>query len=134
MNNKLKLLALGLLAGGTMLAETRVAIGVNIGGYGPAPAPVYDAYPPPAAYPAPAAYPPPAYGQYQPPCPGPGYVWVDGYWAPQAHGRTWVAGFWRAPARPVAPAFRDHDRDRDHYEAHARDGHFDRDGRNNFRR
>jgi len=122
MKNKLKLLALGLVAGGTMLAESRVSIGVNIGGYGPAPAPVYDAYPPPA------------YAQYQPPCPGPGYVWVEGYWAPQEHGRAWVPGFWRAPAYPVAPVYRGHDRDRDYHEARARDKHFDHEGRNNFRR
>ena len=30
---------------------------------------------------------------YVPPCPGPGYAWVAGYYA---HG-AWVPGFWRAP-------------------------------------
>jgi hypothetical protein len=128
MKNKLKLLALGMLAGGTMLAAPRVSIGVNIGGYGPAPAPVYDAYSSPA-YAA----------QYQPPCPGPGYVWVDGYWSPQARGRVWVSGFWRAPAYPVAPVYRGHDRDRDNHETrfdrgHSDKGHFEREGGNNFRR
>lgn len=27
---------------------------------------------------------------YAPPCPGPGYVWVDGYWA----NGYWVPGYW----------------------------------------
>jgi len=30
---------------------------------------------------------------YIPPTPGPGYVWVAGYW----NGGYWVPGFWRAP-------------------------------------
>jgi hypothetical protein len=30
---------------------------------------------------------------YVPPCPGPGYAWVAGYYAQGA----WVPGFWRAP-------------------------------------
>ena len=31
---------------------------------------------------------------YVPPCPGPGYIWVDGYYA----NGYWVPGFWQAPA------------------------------------
>jgi len=31
---------------------------------------------------------------YIPACPGPGYVWVNGYYA----NGYWVPGFWRAPA------------------------------------
>jgi len=55
----------------------------------------------------------------RPACPGPGYIWVDGYYSP---GGAWVPGFWRAPAVVVAPrvverhAFaydRDHDRGRE---------------------
>ncbi|HEY9127998.1 MAG TPA: hypothetical protein VIM62_12775 [Acidobacteriaceae bacterium] len=30
---------------------------------------------------------------YQPPCPGPGYEWVAGYY----NNGYWVPGFWRAP-------------------------------------
>ncbi len=30
---------------------------------------------------------------YVPPCPGPGYAWVAGYYA----NGYWVPGFWRAP-------------------------------------
>lgn len=102
MKTKSRLLAVALIAGGTMFAETRLSIGVNIGGYGP------------------GAYPPPAYAQYQPPCPGPGYTWVDGYWAPQGRGTAWIGGFWRAPIVTMAPryvephydnAYRGNDRD-----------------------
>jgi hypothetical protein len=28
---------------------------------------------------------------YVPPCPGPGYAWVAGYWNPY---RVWVPGYW----------------------------------------
>jgi len=27
---------------------------------------------------------------YVPPCPGPGYAWVNGYWA----GGAWIPGYW----------------------------------------
>jgi hypothetical protein len=66
MKTKLSLLAVALIAAGTMFAQPRVSIGIGVGGYGP------------------GYYPPPVYAsQYAPPCPGPGYAWVDGYWAPQ---------------------------------------------------
>jgi hypothetical protein len=114
MKNKLKLLAVALIAGGTMFAQPRVSIGVGVGGYGP------------------GYYPPPAYAQAVPPCPGPGYAWVDGYWAPQGGRNVWINGFWRAPSvgayreapRVVAPrydnAYRGNDRARDH-EDHGHD-------------
>lgn len=35
---------------------------------------------------------------YVPPCPGPGYVWVNGYWA----GGDWMPGYWNYAG--VAPA------------------------------
>jgi hypothetical protein len=108
---KIKLLAVALIAGGTMFAQTRLSIGVGVG----------------AGY-APGYYAPPAYAaQYQPPCPGPDYTWVDGYWGPQ---NVWVGGFWRAPyvnSYRVAPryyappryynSYRGHDRD-DRYRGH----------------
>jgi hypothetical protein len=66
------------------------------GGYGPgvyAPAP-----PPPRAY---------AYGR--PPMPGPGYVWVDGYWNYATPRYQWVNGYWAMPPYPggywVAPRY-----------------------------
>jgi WXXGXW repeat (2 copies) len=38
----------------------------------------------------------------RPPCPGPGYNWVDGYYA----GSAWVPGYWAPPAVVrVGPAF-----------------------------
>ena len=82
MNIKSKLLAVALLAGGTMFAETRFSIGVGVG------APAYVA---PASYAA----------QYVPACPGPGYTWVNGYWTPQGGRNVWIAGFWRPPVGRV---------------------------------
>jgi len=35
----------------------------------------------------------------RPVCPGPGYVWVDGYYGPTG---VWVPGFWQAPLFGVA--------------------------------
>lgn len=38
-----------------------------------------------------------------PPCPGPGYVWVPGYWSAGWGGQVWVPGFWQCqPAAVVA--------------------------------
>ena len=75
----LRILAVALIAGGTMFAQARLSIGVRVGGYGP------------------GYYPPPAYAQYAPPCPGPGYTWTDGYWQPEDGRNVWIAGFWQAP-------------------------------------
>jgi hypothetical protein len=79
-----KLLALALLAGGTIFAGPRVAIGVQIGS-------PYGYYEPPVA-----VYDSPDYA-YVPPCPGPGYSWVDGYWYFSGPRRLWRAGYWAAP-------------------------------------
>src|ERR1700730_14025936 len=88
---KTKLLAMMLLAGGAMFAQTRFSIGVGFGGHG---AGFYQ--------------PPPSYAYNIPPCPGPDYTWVDGYWS-QDYGRnTWVAGYWNRPFSSgfqVAPSF-----------------------------
>src|ERR1051325_1293487 len=65
---KSRLLALLLLAGGSLFAESRFSIGVGIG------VPGY--YPPP----------PPVVVYERPPCPGPDYAWVDGYWYPNGPG------------------------------------------------
>src|SRR6266446_6180716 len=98
---KTKLLALALLAGSSAFAATRFSVGIGIGGY------------------APGGY----YAEPQvaiPPYPGPGYSWIDGYWAPNG---AWIAGYWRAPfvrGYGFAPRYdervfgrRDFDRDRD---------------------
>jgi hypothetical protein len=83
-----------ILLAGSALAGPRFAVGIGFG----APAPV---------------------AVVRPSCPGPGYVWVDGYYA--ASG-VWAPGFWRAPAVAVAVGPRvvgphyfayDHERGRD---------------------
>ena len=63
---KTKLLAGLILAGSSLFAGPRIAIGVGVGF--PAPAPLV---------------------AYAPPCPGPGYVFVDGFWQLR---RPFVAG------------------------------------------
>jgi hypothetical protein len=77
---KTKLMATMLLAGGALLAQPRIGIGITIGG---------------PAYMAPA----PVVGVYRPPYPGPEYVWIDGYW----NGPRWIAGYWASP--PYAGAY-----------------------------
>jgi hypothetical protein len=90
---KSKLLLLFLLAGGALAAETRVIIGFGVGGY----------YPPP---------PPPRVLAYRPACPGPGFVWINGYWYPDGGRYHWRAGYWVRPPHPharwVAPRYRNH--------------------------
>jgi hypothetical protein len=98
-----------LLAGG-LFAAPRVSVGFGFG----APAPVTVA---------------------RPACPGPGYSWVDGYYAPTG---AWVAGYWTPPATVrVAPGYErgrviDHASDRGHFDGRE---HFnDRDHADHFRR
>ena len=93
---KTKLLAVMLLAGGSMFAQTRFSVGVGFGGQGD------------GSYQA-----PPSYASDIPPCPGPDYYWVDGYWS-QDHGRnTWIAGYWTREQFNVAPHFDNRFNDRD---------------------
>src|SRR4051812_2030125 len=74
---KTKLMLLMVLAAGSMFARSRVSIGIGIGvpayGYG------YQDYG--YAYYPPPPPPPPVY-YAQPPYPGPGYTWVNGYYYP----------------------------------------------------
>jgi len=71
--------AMMLLAGGLFAApHVRFGVGIGIG----APAPV---------------------AVVRPACPGPGYTWVDGYYAPSG---VFVAGYWAPPVVRVAPAIR----------------------------
>ena len=74
---KTKLLAMVLLAGGSMFAQTRFSIGIGVGGYAPG---YYSRYPSVQAV--------------VPPCPGPDYNWVDGYWSPYGGRNSWVSGYW----------------------------------------
>ncbi len=78
---KTKLLAVALLAGGSMFAQTRFSIGINFGGNG-------------RGYYSQGA---PAYASAIPPCPGPGYIWTDGYWSQTDRRSVWVNGYWAAP-------------------------------------
>jgi hypothetical protein len=94
-----KAIAVMMLLAGSMMAAPRVTIGFGFG----APAPVVVA---------------------RPACPGPGYNWVDGYYAPNG---GWVAGYWAPPVVRVAPRFEHFDHDDHAFAEH----HFDRD---HFRR
>lgn len=73
-----KALAVMMLLAGGSFAATRVTVGIGFG----APAPVAVVRP-----------------VVRPVCPGPGYVWVDGYYARGA----WVPGYWAPPVVRVAP-------------------------------
>ncbi len=106
MKTQLRILAVALIAGGTMFAQTRFSVGIGIGGYGQ------------------GYYPPATYENYAPPCPGPDYTWVDGYWTPEGGRNVWFDGYWRRPyssgyrvaPRYVEPryynSYRGYDRDR----------------------
>ena len=81
---KTKLLTISMLAAGTLCAQ--VSIGIRIG-------------PPP----------PPPVIAVRPFAPGPGYLWVDGYWYPVGRHWKWHQGYWtRAPyggARWIGPRY-----------------------------
>jgi len=86
---KSKLFAVLLLAGTSLFAGPRFAIGFGFG-YAPAPVRVYAA-PPVAAYAAPV------------PVARPGYSWVAGYYYPVGPRWAWHAGYWARP--PYARAY-----------------------------
>lgn len=84
---KTKLLAVLLLAGSSLFASPAVVVGVGFGPryFAPRPVPIV---------------------AYRPPCPGPGYVWANGYWArppyvrsywvaPRYYGGRYYRGYWR---------------------------------------
>lgn len=99
---KMKLLAILLLAGTSMFARTHVSIGFGIGFGG-----FYPGYPVYGYYYAPP--PPPVYYAPAPIYPGPGYVWVGGYYYPAGPRWFWRPGYWARPpfggARWVAPYY-----------------------------
>src|SRR5215467_3127477 len=84
---KTKLMGLLLVAGGSLFVQSHFTIGVQFG------APGY--YRPAPIAPAPVVV------AYRPPCPGAGYVWVDGYY--DGYG-NWLDGYWALP--PYAGAYR----------------------------
>ncbi|HLJ49914.1 MAG TPA: hypothetical protein VKU01_28065 [Bryobacteraceae bacterium] len=93
-----KALLIMLMVAGSAMAAPRFGFSIGIG----APAPI---------------------AVVQPPCPGPGYVWMDGYYGPSG---VWVPGFWRAPAvnvvvgpRYVEPHYYGRDFDRHDFDHRA---------------
>ena len=82
-----KFLAILLLAGSSLFARVHVSIGVGVGGPG-----YYLPPPPPARI-----------VTYVPPRPGPGYVWIRGYWRPMRGQYYWHAGYWSR--RPYVRAY-----------------------------
>lgn len=75
-----KAVAVTMLLAGGLFAAPRVSVGIGFGFGAPAPVAVV-----------------------RPVCPGPGYYWVDGYYAPTG---IWVAGYWAPPAAVrIAPPF-----------------------------
>jgi len=73
-----------------MFAAPRVVVGFGFGGY-VAPAGVVAYAPPPVPVAA-----------YVPPAPGPGFVWVGGYWYPAGAQYAWHAGYWARRPYPRA--------------------------------
>ncbi len=68
--------------------------------------------------------PPPLRIETRGPMPGPGYAWVEGYWAPNGHHYRWVQGRWDRP--PYEGAYWNHPH-YDHYQQgwQLHDGHWD---------
>jgi WXXGXW repeat (2 copies) len=86
-----KAIAMMILAAGALCAAPRISVGIGIGA--PAPAVVIPA------------------------SPGPGYTWVNGYYAPDG---VWIAGYWAPPAVVVGPRVVVHPRGFDHRFEHFR--------------
>jgi YXWGXW repeat-containing protein len=65
--------------------------------------------------------------------PGPGYAWVDGYWAPHGRHYAWVSGRWDHP--PYEGAYWNHPH-YDHYRQgwQLHEGHWDHEDHNNHDR
>ncbi|HML18808.1 MAG TPA: hypothetical protein VK419_17375 [Bryobacteraceae bacterium] len=86
---KTKLIATLLLAGSTMFAAPRISVGVGFG------------FPVPVAS-APVVVAPPVVAAV-PPCPGPDYAGVGGYYAYVGGRPVWHAGYW--DHRAFAPRY-----------------------------
>ena len=70
--------------------------------------------------------PPPVRYERQEPMPGPGYVWVDGYWTPNGRHYRWVQGRWERPPYEGARWSHPHyDHYRQGWQLH--EGHWDHD-------
>lgn len=104
---KTKVVMLAAIAAGTMFAQYRDEYG-QPGPYNGDPrygdsryeGPAYDdGYANDQYYTAPPPPPMPAYavGYRRPPMPGPGWIWVDGYWGWGRGRYLWVNGYWARP-------------------------------------
>lgn len=97
---KRNLVAMMVVVAGTMFGQYG-----RPGAYDPGPAGYDDRYAyddqgyvAPAPPPMPAAPYGSSYGYYRrPPMPGPGFVWVDGYWSWMRGRYAWVPGYWMRP-------------------------------------
>lgn len=78
---KTKLLAIMLLGGSALWADTNFSIGIQLGG--PRPGRYVVRQPPP---------PPPV--RFVPRSPGRAYVWVPGYWVWAGNRYNWQDGYW----------------------------------------
>src|SRR5258708_36713192 len=68
--------------------------------------------------------PPPARYEVRTVAPGPGYYWVEGYWAQDGRHYRWVSGHWeRAPFEGAYWSHPHWDHDRDGWRFH--EGHWD---------
>ena len=75
--------------------------------------------------------PPPAVVYEDPgPPPSPGFVWIDGYWAPNGRHYRWVRGHWeRAPYEGAYWSHPHYDHYREGWQMH--EGHWDREDHDN---
>lgn len=107
---KKKLLMLPFLVGGILLAQ--ISVGIEIG-----------------------TPPPPRILSVRPVAPGPGFIWVEGYWYPVGHHWKWHNGYWTRPPYPSAVWVVPHHDGRRYYEGYwegdrgrlGHDHHWDRD-------
>jgi hypothetical protein len=97
---KTKLLAMILLSGGALWADTNFYFGIGIGN----PRPQRYAVQPP---------PPPPPVRYAQRSPGRNYAWVPGYWVWMGNGYAWQDGYWMKQGRGNGRQGGKHDRDRD---------------------
>jgi len=59
--------------------------------------------------------------EYRGPPPGPGYVWIGGYWNRSSARHTWIPGRWAAPPRHLHPPARQGRPPGDRIEHHRRE-------------
>ena len=64
------------------------------------------------------------------PIPGPGFVWAEGYWAPNGHRYRWMAGHWeRAPYEGAYWSHPHYDHYQEGWQMH--EGHWDHEDHDN---